>query len=134
MFHENDCYHGFHSNWNLIEWSWTTEMRRLTLQGTRTFSHETMVVTRCTSQVLCQFSVKTVHSSRSLGKSNSKWYNNIKLWIRSIYSINWMHTLSITLGSFVFIIFANLNKTTGSTKWNTLTINTLSKHYFFPIM
>jgi hypothetical protein len=37
MFGDEDCYHRFHANRTPIEWSWMTQMSRLTLHGTRTF-------------------------------------------------------------------------------------------------
>jgi hypothetical protein len=34
-FTSEDCYHEYHANWTQIKWAWSTDMRRLRLQGTQ---------------------------------------------------------------------------------------------------
>jgi hypothetical protein len=184
-FNDEDCYHEFYTNWTLIEWSWMTKMRRLTLQGTQKFrvtqrwrrrhNSQTFVQlfrqdrsltkfikvatnqcithyyklggTRRNSQALGQL----FHKNRSLNTFTwhllevywrgllpwgcrkldtdrmnvndwyeprkivgieliSMWDNNIQLWNRTIWSINWMHTLSITLVSLFSYLSLTENK------------------------
>jgi hypothetical protein len=71
-FNDKNCYHGYHAHWTPIEWSWTTEMRRLTLQGTWTFHVTQRSRWRRNSQALGQLFRQDI----SLISSQRSWWIN----------------------------------------------------------